>query len=136
MKAQWHESGINNVTVILEYDKVFVKIIDAVEANEVNAILLVRNFNATLKLLKKAPCSVITTKSRSLLDFWFEIKLADLKKHHEEGTTTLEKNDPEKALNNLILAHEADIFHVPTLVKLHETYQEMGNASKVKQFKN
>ena len=87
------------------------------------------------KVIREAPCSVITTKSKSMLDFRFEAKMAELEKHHKAGLDALNQNDLDKALTHFILAHQEDTLHIPTLIRLYQIYQKQGKESKANLFK-
>jgi len=91
--------------------------------------------SVTEKVIHKVECSVITTKSKSLLDFQFEITMSELAKHHNNGLEALSNKDYQMALTHFKLAHDVDKFHIPTLVRLYETYNLMGKKSKTQQYK-
>jgi nucleotide-binding universal stress UspA family protein len=91
--------------------------------------------SVTEKVIRNVECSVITTKSRNLLDFQFEIGMNELAKHHNEGLEAFSNKEYQVALTHFKLAHDLDKFHIPTLIKLFETYQLMGKKSKARQYK-
>lgn len=91
--------------------------------------------STTEKVIREVACSVITTKSQSMLDFQFEMRLNELAKHYQQGVKAMEEGDLETAQIHLELAYKEDAFHVPTLVKLHKTYKGLNKHAKAREYK-
>lgn len=91
--------------------------------------------SVTEKVIREVQCSVITTKSRHVLDFQFELKMGELANHYNKGEEAFSNKDYETALTHYLWAHKADMFHFPTLIRLYEIYRSMEKNTKADQYK-
>jgi nucleotide-binding universal stress UspA family protein len=87
-------------------------------------------------LIRKLPCSIITTKSKDLFNSYLESQIHDIEQLIVIAEQFEENGSYKEAINQYEICLTINGMHIPSLYRIAKLYRILGDATKALQYEN
>lgn len=85
-------------------------------------------------VIRNATCSFVTTHAQTMLPERLEEELSRVESRFKAGVALLNARKPKEAIKEFLECLQIDMFYAPAMLKLSESYQELGDAHQAKRY--
>lgn len=92
--------------------------------------------SVTEKVTREMPCSFVTTKTQDIIQLQFDNKIKEIEIHFKNANKLVENGFYEEAINQYMICLQINDMHIPSMYKLAEVYNIIGNGPKAINYDN
>lgn len=92
--------------------------------------------SVTEKVIREMPCSFITTKTQDIIQLKLDKEIKEIEIHFKNGNELVKNGFYEEAINEFMICLQINDMHIPSMYKLAEIHNILGDKVKSDYFDN
>jgi len=131
--------GVNH-TIEIKHGKVSEKIIKTIKKHHIDLLIMGTNGrtglnrffmgSVTEKVIREMPCSFITIKKMDVIQLKLDYEIKEIEEHFKNGEELIKNGFYEEAIEQFAICLQVNDMHFPSINKLVELYNKLGDPNK------
>jgi nucleotide-binding universal stress UspA family protein len=92
--------------------------------------------SVTEKVIREMPCSFITVKRKDVIQLKLDNEIKEIEEHFKNGEELIKNVFYKEAINQFLICLQVNDMHIPSMNKLAEVYDKLGDTGKSLYYKN